>query len=167
MKSREAGIALALVLIVLAIVWWRTDGLSGPLTCGGRELTGAESAQCLTAFTTTAVALGGRYDSTDLPAAQPFLVPAGRNYVVTRLLVTPDALAPVTLSWGHGTTHVADSIAAPVNSRTMGEITIPAGGTEIVEISTVWIAPGGTYPWASQRGVAAWTGRVQIIGYVR
>ena len=170
MKSREAGIALALVLIVLAVVWWRTDGIGGGLACGGRTLAAADAVRCITLSTVTDGALGGRYDGTQQYLGLAFAVPAGQELVVTRLTTTADAAAPITVIYGWGDSDVADSVAAPALARTAGGFTVPATGAAADghrSHEAVFIVPAGKYLWARMSGAANWPGRVQMVGYLR
>lgn len=166
MRFKEAGIAIGLLCILFAVLWWRTDAFGGTkVDVGSATISASDQAAVRQPISATSGATGGRYDSLDHPLGTDYVVTAARTFWVYGIVTSSDAAA-ITVTYGYGDTHVENSAAAPTNAVTLGEFYLPAGGG-LERVPVTVSVPAGKYPWAQVTGPANWPSRVTMVGVER
>ena len=158
MKSKAAGVAVALGLAAFFILWMQMNRFTkDDVTVGALGLSGGRSVEVITLInSSTSTPVLGRYDSLDSPRSTNYTVPTGQSLYVYAVGWTNATSTPLTLLFGYGDTKVQNSAAAPTNlvvqysatGQANGEpmllpltVAIPAG-----KIPVVFIAGTGSYP---------------------
>ena len=154
---------LGFLAIVAAVGLNIIDDQSGvKFSVGSSEVSRRNIDLVTHAIGSTSAATIGRYDGFDAPAGTEFL-PSNRGFTSTQIQATADSATDTVISVGFGSSHVEDSLTAPLASFQVAEITLPAG-SGFNQIDLALQIPPKRYPWVMTTGPASAPGRVAIEG---
>lgn len=168
MKSKAASVLIALgVAAFLISVVFTTEGRFKPVivTVGAAEIPEVDIDDIRHMVTASSGAAGGNYDSADAPVGTSYAVPTGSSFWIFATELTPGSTTTV-VQVGYGSTHVENSVAAPADSVTLTEFTLPANG-ELQRVTDALEIPAGMFPWARISGPTTWPSRVRLFGVER
>ncbi len=167
MFSKDKGIAIVLIGIILALLFiatdFLTDGFSKTTLVEVGSITAPFSGVLSvdTALTASTTITDGRYDSFDSPLGTSFVGDPVNIFVVGGFSLTSSS-ADIRVDYGFGTTHVENSIAPPAGLVIVGSFVIPtASGIE--RIPVLWKIPVNTHPVVRVSGADS-NGHITFIG---
>src|SRR3990167_3544913 len=168
MKSKEAGVAIALGLAAFFILWMQMYRFTkDDLTIGALGLSGGRSVEVITLInSSTSTPALGRYDSLDSPRSTNYTVPTGQSLYVYAVGWTNATSTPLTVLLGYGDTKVKNSTSAPTNLVVQYAATGQANGEPMLLPMTVAI-PAGKIPVVYIGGTGSYPSDVMAYGVER
>ncbi len=167
MFSKDKGIAIVLIGIVLALVFIAadvlTDGFSKStvVEAGSMTIPFSGVIDVETALTASTTITDGNYDSFDLPLGTSFVGDPLLEFVIGGFSLT-SSTSDIRIDYGFGTSHVENSVSAPSGLVIVGSFVIPAGaGLERVPV--LWKLPIASHPFVRIVGDVS-NGHITIIG---
>ena len=168
MKSKAAGVAVALGLAAFFILWMQMNRFTkDDVTVGALGLSGGRSVEVITLInSSTSTPALGRYDSLDSPRSTNYTVPTGQSLYVYAVGWTNATSTPLTLLIGYGDTKVQNSASAPTNLVVQYSATGQANGEPMLLPMTVAI-PAGKIPVVFIGGTGDYPSDVMAYGVER